>query len=155
MSLEDKIDALTSALNRNSDLLEGLTAKAKTAQSTKTDEVKVEATVKPTEASKPADAKPAAKAEPAKRGRPAKAEKAPAPQDMADATKAFLEVDAEDEYNARREIVKQILAEFEAKKMSEIPEASRKLALDMLEAYKAGDDPFELLPKADAEEDLA
>ena len=148
MSLEDKIDTLTKALDRNSDLLEILTAKAKASSETK-----------PIPAAATEPPKAAAAEEAPKRGRPAKAAaekpakaaKVPTPAEMSKATTDFLEVDAEDEYNARRDLVKKILGHFESKKMSEIAEADRQKALDMLSAYKAGDDPFE--DEGGAEED--
>jgi hypothetical protein len=127
MALEDELKALTAAVNRNSDLLEGLTAKANAAKSA-----------------------PAADSEKAtdapKRGRPAKeaAEppkkaKVPTPEEMATATKNFLEVDDEDEYAARRALVKRIIAKHDVAKMSEIAADQRHGALDALTAYKAGE----------------
>ena len=142
MSLEEKIDALTAALNRNSDLLEGLTAKAASAQS-------VKAAEKPAE--KPADEKVT---EPAKRGRPAKAEKpkkAPTEAEMVDATKKFMNVEAEDEYRARVDFVKSVVAKYGVQKMSHIPEEHRAAALESLENYRRGEPDDE----DDGEDDLA
>lgn len=130
MALEDKIEALTAALNRNSDLLEGLTAKAAAGAAKVTNNAA-------SDSEKPADAP--------KRGRPAKEEtapkkaKAPTPEEMATATKNFLEVDDEDEYSKRRALVKRIIAKHEVAKMSEIAAEQRQGALDALTAYKAGD----------------
>ena len=141
MSLEEKIDALTAALTRNSDLLEGLTsaAKAKTASAPAADSEKA------------ADAP--------KRGRPAKAEaeaapkkaKPPTPEEMASATTKFLEVDDEDEYAKRRALVKRIIGKHEVKKMSEIAVDQRQGALDAITAYQAGD----ATEYDDDEEDMA
>jgi len=133
MALEDEIKALTAALNRNSDLLEGLTAKAAAAKAS-------------APADKPKDAEP--EEAPRGRGRPPKdaaadkpkPKKAPTDKEMADATVEFLEVDDDDEHEARRALVKAIVAKHGVKKMSEIPEADRQKALDALTAYKAGEE---------------
>ena len=136
MALEDEIKALTAAMNRNSDLLEGLTAKAAAGAAAKTSTV----------ADKPKDADP--EEAPRGRGRPPKeaaadkpkAKKAPTEKEMADATVEFLEVDDDDEHDARRALVKAIIAKHGVKKMSEIAEADRQKALDALTAYKAGEE---------------
>ena len=59
---------------------------------------------------------------------------------MADATVNFLEVDDDEEHDARRTLVKAIVAKHGVKKMSEIPEAERQQALDAIAAYKAGEE---------------
>jgi len=136
MALEDEIKALTAALNRNSDLLEGLTAKAAAGAAAKTSA--------PAEKPKDVEVEDA----PRGRGRPPKeaaaekpkAKRAPTEKEMADATVEFLEVDDDDEHDARRALVKRIIASHGVKKMSEIPEAERQKALDALTAYKAGDE---------------
>ena len=131
MALEDKIEALTAAMNRNSDLLEGLTAKAAAGAA------KVTNNAAASDSEKPADAP--------KRGRPAKEEtapkkaKVPTPEEMATATKDFLEVEDEDEYKNRRALVKRIIGKHQVAKMSEIAAEQRQGALDALAAYKAGD----------------
>lgn len=124
MSLEDLLKENTAALNRNSDLLEGITnaAKANLKNSTATPKDEVE---------KPAS-KPRAKAT----DKPAKA---PTVKEVTDQTKEFLEVDSDDEYNERRAFVKKIVGKFGAEKMSELEEGDRRAALDYLVAYKAGD----------------
>ncbi len=143
MSLEDKIDAMTAALNRNSDLLEVLTGRAEKGLANKAEAE----TKKPVEEEAPKrtrSAKPAEEEAP-KRTRSAAKEKAPTPKEMGEATTTFLDVEAEDEFEARRALVKKLLAHFDAPKMSEIEESKRQSALDALAAYKAGDDPFENL----------
>lgn len=151
MALEDKIDALTAALNRNSDLLEGLTAKA--AAGAKAAATAAASTPAAAESDKTEEA-------PRGRGRPPKAAaepekpkkvKAPTPEDMAAKTKEFLDVEDEDEYSARRDLVKKIIAKHGVSKMSEIEEDKRQAALDALVAHKAG----EATGYEDEEEDLA
>ena len=145
MALEEEIRALTAALNRNSDLLEGLTAKAnaaKGAEPVKKAEVeKTEAPAKKAEAEAPAEKKT--------RGRP-KAEKAPSEADMVAATKKFLDVEAEDEYNARRDFVRKLVEKHGVQKMSQIAEDKRAVALEALDNYTRGE-PDE----AGDEDDLA
>jgi hypothetical protein len=151
MALEDQIVALTAALNRNSDLLEGLTAKAKQGAAAATTESAPKAVAKDEGEEAPKRTRAAAK--PAE-DKPAKAVKAPTPADMADATQKFLDVEDEDEYTARRDLVKLIVAHFGAAKMSEIPENGRQQALDALAAYKAGDPTgFEEAPKRRSRDD--
>lgn len=154
MALEDKIDALTAALNRNSDLLEVLTSKARSAQA---DPKKEDDAPKGRASTKDEEKKPEEEA-PKRRTRAAAAPKAPTTKEMADKTTEFLDVEEDDEFQARRDLVKKLLAHFDAPKMSEIDEAKRQSALDALEAYKAGDDPFESLggkPAARQRESLA
>ena len=146
MGIETEMAALTAALNRNSDLLEILTSKAKPAIESKAAEKAAAPVEKASEKTAPVEDAPKPRA--TRGAAKLKAEKTPAEKDMADATVKFLEVDGDEEYEARRGLVKKIVAKFGVKKMSEIAEGERKGALDMLEAYKAGDDPF-----AEAEED--
>lgn len=126
----------TAELKRNSDFLEILTSKAKTslavaAEKTGADEKSED------KAAEPQKRAPAAK--PAAKEAPKKKAKVPTPAEMAKATTDFLEVDDEDEFDARRALVKKILAKFNAPKMSEIGEDDRDAALEILTAYKAGD----------------
>lgn len=156
MSLEQAMVDLAAALNRNSDLLEVLTSKAKSATAPKTEEPtkpveKAEEPVKRTRAK--AEEAPKAE-EPVKRTR-AKAEKAPTEAQMVEATKTFLDVEEEDEFQDRRSLVKKIVGHYGVDKMSQIAEESRQEALNMLEAYKAGDDPFPAKRSKRDEDDMA
>jgi len=144
MALEEEIRALTAALNRNSDLLEGLTAKANAAKGA---EPVKKAEAEKAESAKKAEAEPAAEKKP--RGRP-KAEKAPSEADMVAATKKFLDVEAEDEYNARRDFVRKLVEKHGVQKMSQIAEDKRAAALEALDNYTRGE-PDE----AGDEDDLA
>lgn len=137
MSLEELLGASiaatkeqTAAMNRNSDLMEIIIGKAKSnlgaAAAEKTEE-KAEEPGKRTRATKAAEEPPKKKA------------KAPTPADMTKATTDFLEVDDDEEYATRRDLVKKILAKYDAKKMSEVAEDDRQAALDILTSYKAGD----------------
>lgn len=128
MSIEAALAALTAAVEKNNELLSIVvaTAAANMAKG-KTDD-------KP--ATK-ADDKPATK--PVEKKTTAKPPKVATPAEMAKATTDFLEVEDEDEYNARRALVKRIVSAHEVKKMSEIPEADRQKALDALTAHKAGE----------------
>lgn len=146
MALEEEIRALTAALNRNSDLLEGLTAKANAAKGAEPVK-KAEAEKAESAPAKKAEAEPAAEKKP--RGRP-KAEKAPSEADMVAATKKFLDVEAEDEYNARRDFVRKLVEKHGVQKMSQIAEDKRAVALEALDNYTRGE-PDE----AGDEDDLA
>lgn len=129
MSLEDKIETLTAVLNRNSDLLEGITAAAKN-------------NMKTVEAAKPVAEKAEDGEKPTRGRKPAaeKAVKAPTVKEVTEKTQEFLKVDSDDEYENRRNFVKKIVAKFGAPKMSELEEGDRKAALDYLVAYAAGDE---------------
>lgn len=134
--LRETVSELTVAVKENSELLKFLTGKARDGLTAKDDSTK---------ASKPAAAAKEDKEDkkPASRSRSStKAPKAPTSKEMAEATTKFLDVDDETEYKDRRELVMQIVEKFGVKKMSEIDEGERQSALDMLEAWKAGDDPF-------------
>lgn len=146
MSIEEALAGLTKALERNSDLLESLTNKAKTAAAKAEEQPKAEekADDAPTKRTRTtAGAAENSDAAPTKRTRAtAKSEKVPTEAQMAEATKEFCDVEPEDEYEERRALVKKILAHFGVEKMSHIEPESRNEALGMLEAYKNGDDPF-------------
>ncbi|MEL4071685.1 hypothetical protein WKW50_16190 [Ochrobactrum sp. GPK 3] len=133
MSIEEAILSLKESVDRNNELLEFMTAAARAGL----DKAKGEATKgaseeKPSRSTK-GDTKAAAP----------KKTKAPTAKALADATKEFVEVDEDDEYEARKAVVKRILAKFDCERMSDIPEEHRQEALDKLELYKAGEDPFE------------
>lgn len=137
MSLETAIAALTEALTENSELLRGLTAKAKTgtADAGKTRDEGDEEKPKRTRAA--ATTKP----------------KAVTAKELGAKTSAFLEVENEDEYERRKAIVKKIVTKYDATKMSEIEDADdRQKANDLLEAAIAGEDPFK---KARRDDDMA
>lgn len=131
MAIEEEMKALTTALNRNSDLLERITASAK---------AKLDGgDTKP--AGKPAAGGTKAADEEAPKPRVARApkEKPLLPADMSKATTDFLEVEDEAEYADRRAFVKKIITKFGADKMSTIEESDRAAALAYITAYKAGD----------------
>lgn len=114
MSLEQVIIDNTAAMNRNSDLIEVLIGRASGA----------------TGAGAGGAEKPAAK--PAAKPRAPKEAKAPSEKDMKDAATKYLDVSDEDEYNARREKVKDICGKFGAAKFTEIAEDKRAEALELL-----------------------
>lgn len=156
MSLEEALKANTDALNRNNELLEFMTSAARNGLAAKGESPKAEPAKG--EPSKAETTKPdAEEAAPTRRRRAAapKPPKALSTKEMADATTKFLDVDDEDEYKARRELVKKIVDRLGVKKMSEIEEDDRQGALDKLEAFRAGDDPFEGEDDGGDEDDLA
>lgn len=123
MSLEENLEVLTAALNRNSDLLEGLTAKAKAGVAASTGGKTEKADKADAEEEKPRRTrKPVAD----------KKEKAPTVAEMKKAAEAFLDVDGEDEYNDRRALVRAIADYFEAGKFTEIDAKDRALASKLL-----------------------
>lgn len=141
MSLEESIAELTKALNRNSDLLEGLTAKAKGSVSAKeaaSDE-------------KPASTRGKAKEEEkAPRGR-GRAAKAPSAAEMKAAGEKFVDVTDDDEYAERRKLLRAIVDYFKTEKFTTIEEGDRALALQLLELAKAGDlDPDDVQAGVDS-----
>lgn len=135
MSLEKEIAELREAVKENSELLKFLTSKARDGLSEKAEKPAAKATSTKEEK----DEKPASRS---RASSSAKKTKAPTAKDMSEATTKFLDVDDEAEYKDRRELVMQIVDKYGVKKMSEIEEDDRQVALDMLEAWKAGDDPF-------------
>ncbi|MCQ9146110.1 hypothetical protein [Ochrobactrum sp. BTU2] len=137
MSLEKEIAELREAIKENSELLKFLTSAAKGGLGDKAAAAK---------SSAKGDDKPKAEDKPkaASRSRASsKKEKVPSAKEMGEATTEFLDVDNEAEYKDRRALVVDIVGHFGVKKMSEIEEGDRQKALDMLETYKAGEDPFE------------
>ena len=158
MALEDELKALTAALNRNSDLLEGLTAKAKAnvdkvATKPKAEEPEEELAPKRTAKAEEAPVKRRAamdeeEAAPPKRTRAASAKAEPKKKpiteaEMIEIVTKFGDVESDEEYDARRDFIKKVVAKFDVKSMRQIPEDQRQKAVDMLEAFKAGDNPFE------------
>lgn len=129
MSLEERMSALTAALERNSDLLEGLTAKAKAgaaAASEKGDD-------KPARGKDKDDDKPA-------RGRgKATKEKAPTIAEMKKLAEDYLDVTDEDEYNERRTLIRAIVDHFGAEKFTAIDSKDRLVASKLVEAASAGE----------------
>jgi hypothetical protein len=127
MSIETLLADVADALRENSELLRGLTSKAKagTADSGKT-----------SRASDEGD-----EDKPSKRTRTTKP-KVPTSKEIGTATSSWLEVDDEGEYNHRKNIIKKILEKFEAPKMSEIAEEDRAEAMALLQLGIDGKDPF-------------
>lgn len=136
MSLEKEIAELREAVKENSELLKFLTSKARDGLTEKAEKPAAKATA----AKEEKDEKPASRSRASSSS--SKKTKAPTAKDMSEATTKFLDVDDEPEYKDRRELVMQIVEKYGVKKMSEIEEDDRQTALDMLEAWKAGDDPF-------------
>ena len=140
MSIEAAIAELTAAVKENTEELRFLTSAARDGATKNS----ARASTKPTEeADKPARS----------RSRSTK-EKVPTVKEISEATKSFLDVDDQNEYEDRKDIVKRIVEKFKAKKMSEIDDKNRAEAMRMLDVAKAGDDPFDG-EDGDGEEDLA
>jgi len=118
MSLEDKIEKLTAALEENTAQLKSMTGKtADRAKAKDTDDDKGEGKSKP----KPSSSKA----------------KTPTVAAMKKAAEAFLEEagEDEDEYAARRKFVIAQAEENDVKRFSEIPAKGRADALEALENY--------------------
>jgi len=146
MSLEDKIDALTVALEKNNELLTFMTSAAR--KGLEAGAAKAPVTAAPT-----ADAEPAKTTRAPRGAAKDKAPKIPTVKEISDQTKAFLDVKDEDEYTERRAFVTKIVEAFAVKKMSEIGDGDRQKALDYLTAYIAGEQTD--LDDEGGEEDLA
>lgn len=132
MSVEAALKELTDAVKENSDLLRGLTSKAKSA---KAEESKRSARDDDGEE----DPKPRG------RGRPAgstKKAKVPSAADMKKAAETYLKeaADDEEEYEERRNKIKSIIKKFGAPKFTEILEEDRAEALDLLKGDAEDDD---------------
>lgn len=139
MSIEAAIAELTAAVKENTEELRFLTSAARDGAAKNS----ARTTTKPAEeAEKPTRS----------RSRSTK-EKVPTVKEISDATKSFLDVDDQNEYEDRKDIVKRIVEKFKAKKMSEIDDKNRAEAMRMLDVAKAGDDPFDG-EDGDGEEDL-
>lgn len=78
----------------------------------------------------------------ATRGRTAKA-KPPTVKEIQQKTTDYLDVDDDAEYEERAELITRIVKHFGVEKMSEIGDDDRTLAMQMLDAAVAGDDPFQ------------
>lgn len=140
MSLEDKISALVAALQENTDVQKAVLATIQGAKAGGTAPADKDTDK---EADKP-------KATRAARGS-AKAAKPPSVKEIQDKTLAWIDVDDDAEYEERAALVVQIADHFGVKKMSEIGDDDRALAMQMLDAAIAGDDPFEgIAPKEEA-----
>lgn len=126
MSLEEHLSTLTAALHRNSDLLEGLTAKAKAgAGSAATTEAK----------------KGDADEKPARGGRKPAAtkEKAPTVAEMKDLATSYLDVTDEDEYNDRRALLRAVVDHFGAEKFTTIDSKDRLIAFKLIQTAADGE----------------
>lgn len=118
MSLEESIQKLTAAIEANTKALTGGEAPAKAA-------------------GKPA-AKPAGK--PA--GKPA-AKKGPTVDDIADKFGEYMKTGDKDEREEAKTNVKAIVAHFGVSRLTEIDPENFQQALDFLDQFKAGENPFE------------
>lgn len=134
MSLEEALAQNTSALDRNSRLMEEMLGRASknTAASEKTASEKTD--TKPSKADADADEKP-------KRGRKpaAKKEKAPTVAEMKEIGQAFLDVSDEEEYKDRRAALAAIAEYFDAERFTAIDSKDRILARQLIEVAKAGE----------------
>ena len=120
MPLEESLDALTTALNRNSDILERGLKKAGAA---------------------PAAAAPAKPGPKPAAGRKPAAAKVPTEDDIRTAFGGYLAVKDKTELSARKENVRAILNHFGVSYASEIPEESRGEALGYVTQLEAGETP--------------
>jgi hypothetical protein len=150
MAIEAALAAVAEALNKNSALLETLVSKAKAGLEPKkvADEPKKVADDEAKEVVE--EEAPKRRARAPKEDAPKKV-KAPTVAEISQATKAYLEgVDDQEEYAARRNVIKGIIAKFGAPKMSEIAEEHRAEAIEILLAAQDKADK-----KEDGEDDLA
>jgi hypothetical protein len=121
MSLEERLAELTDAVTKNNELLTILTSKARAST-----EVEAPKSKAKSEDSGETEA-------PKRRGRPPKKDKVPSAADMKKAAQAYLdEATDDDDYKARRQLIKEIVNKFDAPKFTEIPEEHRAEALAML-----------------------
>lgn len=124
MSLEDKIEALTAAVEANTAAVEANTAALLGGDA-------------------PAEKAPAKKA-PAKKA-PAKkapAKKGPTADDIAKQFGEYLKTGDEDEREAAKANVKAIISHMETDRITNLDPEQYQDALDYLDAFKNGDDPF-------------
>lgn len=137
MPLEENIEALTKALNRNSDLLEGLTAKAQSAVEGGSKGKSDDEDEKP----KGRGRKPAA----------AKKEKNPTIAEMKKEAETYLDVEEEDEYNERRQVVRAVADFYDAAKFTEIAAKDRLTAVKIIKMAAAGEnvDPEDIQAAVD------
>lgn len=144
MSLEAAILELVAAVKENTEELKFLTSAARDGATKNASR----ASTKPAEDGEKTSTR-------SRGGSRSTKEKVPSVKEISEATKAFLDVNEEDEYEDRKDIVKRIVEKFKAKKMSEIDDAHRAEAMRMLKIAQAGDDPFEGEGGKDEDDDLA
>lgn len=135
------IIAQTEAINRNSDLLEGLTASAKGASASSAAKTSDEAIEKVAAAKTATTEEPKKPATRSRAKAPAKP-KAMTAAELATFAKGFIDVDSDDEYNARKALIKDLAEHYGVTKLSEVEEEQRADAKERIEAYLNGDDPF-------------
>ncbi|ERP95743.1 hypothetical protein Q669_29685 [Labrenzia sp. C1B10] len=128
MSIEKALADVTEALNRNSDLIEKLLSSAgkgaATGSTTKKDEGEESAKAGKGRG-RPAGAKASTTKKPSGR--------AISDKKMQDTAKKFLDVDSDEIYDERREVIAAIVDHFGAEKFSAIEKDDRQSALDLLE----------------------
>lgn len=131
MPIEDALNKLTLAVEKNNTLLESLLAKG--AAATKTAEPAAAAAPKPAaEAPKPAAApKPGPKAKP----------KFPTEDAIRTSFGNFLSVKDTGERTRRKDLIKPMLEHFGVVKATEIPEESREEAIGYIAQLEAGETP--------------
>lgn len=122
MSLEQKIEALTAAVEANTAMLQGI-AKAGG-----------KAAAASTETTKPAGTKPAGTT---------KKKTGPTQEEVAERFGAYLKVSDKDERKERIANMGKINAHFEVAKITDAEPAQWKEALEMLDKLEAGEDPFD------------
>ena len=82
--------------------------------------------------------------------------KAVSSKELAEATKAYVDVQDDDEYNERAAFVKRIVKKYGVEKMSEIDDAADRIeAMSLLQIAIAGDDPFPASSGRGRREDVA
>lgn len=122
MSLEAKIDTLTAAIETLTKALEGgLSAKTTATAASSKDK---EASEDKPRTTRTRTTKP----------------KAISTSDLKKAAESFLDNnDGDDDYADRRAHIKKIIAKFDSPKFTEIAEADRQAALDMLKEFESGE----------------
>lgn len=126
MSIESQLAEVAEALRENSELLRGLTAKAKTSDTGRSSGSS-DSDEKETRSRKPRETKV----------------KAPTAKELGTMTTSFLDVSDEDDYNSRKSIIKKILDKFNAEKMSLIDEEKDRIeAAALLQVAIDGGNPF-------------
>lgn len=146
MSIEQLLADLAVAVRENTAQLAFLTAKAREVSGTKS--VTVDTSAKKPEEVEPTPEKAVKKVEEVE---PAP-EKAVRKREVKEKAKVitdnewrklladFVDVKDDDEYAARRDFVMKVAAKYDLRKMSEIPADKRREALDLLTAYKNGEE---------------
>lgn len=154
MSLESQLAELTEAVRENSELLKFMTSHARKADGDKDggsrsrtskdeeeDDGKEKTTTRRRSSAKDNKDDDGDDGKTTSRGRSAKV-KVPTSKEISAATTKYLEVDDQDEYDHRREIILKIVDKFGVKKMSEIEEDDRTEAMDLLNQALEGKNPF-------------